>query len=91
MPGLPGYKGAQPISPGLGGTGPREIDQLTRRIDALRLVVRDLGEQLPRTDLPPEASCNGVAAAAGSLSGGVRHLDCIYSLGSPMSHASTFI
>jgi hypothetical protein len=47
MPGLPGYKGAQykgaqPISPGLGGTGPREIDQLTRRIDALRLVVRDL-------------------------------------------------
>jgi hypothetical protein len=34
---------------------------------------------------------NGVAAAAGSLSGGVRHLDCIYSLGSPMSHASTFM
>ena len=56
MPGLPGHKGAQPISPGLGGTGPREIDQPTRRIDALRLVVRDLGEQLPRTDLPPEAS-----------------------------------
>ena len=56
MPGLPGYKGAQPISPGLVGTGPREIDQPTRRIDALRLVVRDLGEQLSRTDLPPEAS-----------------------------------
>ncbi len=38
------------------GIGPREIDQLTQRIDALRLVVSDLGEQLSRTDLPPEAS-----------------------------------
>ena len=35
---------------------PKEIDQPTQRIDALRLVVRDLGEQLSRTDLAPEAS-----------------------------------
>lgn len=36
--------------------GPREIDQLTQRIDALRMVVSDLGEQLIRTDLSPDAS-----------------------------------
>ena len=36
-------------------TRPGDIDQPTQRLDALRLVVRDLSEQLAQTYLPPEA------------------------------------
>ena len=36
-------------------TRPGDIDQLSQRLDALRLVARDLSEQLAQTYLPPEA------------------------------------
>jgi len=49
-------------------TRPRDIDQLSQRLDALRLVARDLSEQLAQTYLPPEAHATvwqGVGEGAG--------------------------
>ena len=49
-------------------TRPRDIDQLSQRLDALRLVARDLSEQLAQTYLPPEVHATvwqGVGEGAG--------------------------
>ncbi len=49
-------------------TRPGDIDQPTQRLDALRLVARDLSEQLAQTYLPPEAHATvwqGVGEGAG--------------------------
>ena len=54
-------------------TRPGDIDQLSQRLDALRLVARDLSEQLAQTYLPPEAHATvwqGVGEGVGEGVGG---------------------
>ena len=45
----------RPVDIGSGGIGAGDIFQPTQLLDALILVVRDLGDQLAKTYLPPEA------------------------------------